>query len=209
MGRFETTQPSRTTAAANAANWLGEHGDHLFRFAMVRVGDAEAAEDLVQDTLLAALAGQGSFEGRSMVRTWLIGILKRKIADHRRRTLGRPQEKQAAGFPSDEALAQWVEMQFNRRGIWKSVVGRWGPDPRTDAERDELRQALEDCLDKLPPRAAEVFLLTERGECSADRISKIHGLSTTNIGVILFRARVALRHCLEINWFGHKQGGSS
>ena len=64
--------------------WVEEHGDYLFKFALVRLRDPAKAEDMVQETFLAALKGGQSFAGRSAEKSWLAGILKHKILDHYR-----------------------------------------------------------------------------------------------------------------------------
>ncbi|MCI0364095.1 MAG: sigma-70 family RNA polymerase sigma factor [Phycisphaerales bacterium] len=192
-------------AENDACRWLDEHGDYLFGFAMKRIQNAHAAEDLVQETLLAAMTAQGSFEARSAVRSWLIGILKHKIADHIR---AKTRETSAMGPTyepepiSDETLATWVENQFSVRGKWKLRPAKWSDDPKSEAERGELAKVLTDCLDKLPSQAAETFILSESQGHSAESLSKVFDLSTTDIGVILYRARMALRRCLEVSWFG-------
>src|SRR5262249_42978535 len=81
----EIETESAAAPTGDAADWLTAHGDALYRFARLRVGARGPAEDLVQDTFLAAIAARGRFRGRSSTRTWLLGILRRKIADHYRR----------------------------------------------------------------------------------------------------------------------------
>ncbi|MCI0366436.1 MAG: sigma-70 family RNA polymerase sigma factor [Phycisphaerales bacterium] len=193
------------SAENDACQWLDEHGDYLFAFAMKRIQNAHTAEDLVQETLLAAMTAQGSFEARSTVRSWLVGILKHKIGDYIRANArenpakGRAHETEPM---SEENLATWGESQFSARGKWKVRPGKWSSDPTVETERAELGRVLDDCLDKLPSNTAEVFLLSESRGHSAESVSKVLGLSTTNIGVILYRARMALRRCLELSWFG-------
>jgi RNA polymerase sigma-70 factor (ECF subfamily) len=199
----------RRFAVIEPADWLEAHGDYLFSYAMTRVRRADVAEELVQETLLAALGQRAAFESRSSLRTWLTGILKHKIVDHlqamNRRTAAQAPTIEASAETSDERLAEWVNEQFTARGKWKVPPARWTNDASVEAERTELGKALADCLEKLPAQSAEVFLLTERMESSADQLSKVLGLTATNIGVILHRARMALRRCLETNWFGHSR----
>ena len=198
-------QSQSESADVGAAAWLDQHGDYLFSYAVKCVRSVDLAEDLVQETLLAAIVAQGSFAGRSAVRSWLTGILKHKIADHRRRTKRHAVPSQTgtpvAASPSEANLAEWVDDQFTARGKWKAQPARWGGDPSAESERNELSKILAGCLDALPPRVAEVFLLVERTESSAQLSSNVLGVSTTNIAVILHRARMALRRCLEVNWF--------
>jgi RNA polymerase sigma-70 factor (ECF subfamily) len=189
----------------DAATWLDDHGDCLFRYAIRHTRGGEAAEELVQETLLAALAGHRTFAGRSHVRTWLIGILKHKIADWLRQRK-RSDAGASDAAMSEEALDRWVDGQFTRRGIWKSKVGNAPEDPAGETEWRELSAVLADCVEKLPARSGEILLAAERDEKSSAELSKVFELSTTNIGVILHRARMALRRCLELNWFGAERG---
>lgn len=205
-----TSETSTQSRVNQAHQWLDQHGDYLFGYTIKRLHNVDAAEDLVQDTLLAAMSAQHSFAGRSTVQSWLIGILKHKIGDHlrRARTAARSAGKQGdenAGQPSEDELDGWVESQFSARGKWKVPPAKWGRDPSAESEREELGRVLSECLEKLPPRAAEVFLLNETQAHGAEILSKVLELSTTNIGVILYRARMALRRCLEVSWFGRRR----
>jgi RNA polymerase sigma-70 factor, ECF subfamily len=202
------------TAAQSAASWLDEHGDYLYSYARSRGADTHLAEDLVQDTLLAAMQAQRRFEHASSVRTWLTSILRHKLIDNLRRESAR--HPTAAG---EDELERFVDSQFHRRGKWRVLPGRWGgvgssvgggvtgvsDDPTTSAECEELRRALAYCMEKLPPRPAEVIDLSERGGLNLEQISKVLGVTTTNAGVLLHRARLALRRCLELKWF--RSGG--
>ncbi len=195
-------QPNADSAAnvSDPALWLQEHGDALFRFAMSRVGHADVAEDLVQETLLAAIEKRDSFQSRAQLRSWLVAILKRKIVDHHRReSRGRPATRPSA---TDAGLEAWVEGQFDAKGKWQVAPVRWDRASDDAATRTELRSALAECLKGLTPRAAQALLLTERQELPAERVGKILGLTPTNVGVILYRARTALRKCLEERWIG-------
>jgi RNA polymerase sigma-70 factor (ECF subfamily) len=171
--------------------WLAEHGNALYAFALARVRSKTVAEDLVQDTLLAALQAAERFEGRASPRTWLIGILKHKVLDHLRRT-GR-----VAAHSAEAALQQFVEERFDGRGIWRIKPGIDPREPASDLERAELAAALRQCLDKLPPRVAQAFLLVERDGRGADHVGQELGVSTTNVWTMMYRARIALRECLE------------
>jgi RNA polymerase sigma-70 factor, ECF subfamily len=222
--------PLSSRAGVDPAGWLQEHGDYLFAYALLRVRRREVAEDLVQETLLAGMQRFDTFQARSSVRTWLVGILKHKIVDHFRKDRGiaagisagvaagemagsATRARHAAAEPSEQAgedgLRDWLERQFNRRGKWIKPPQRW-PRSRADlprltpAELEELRDVLADCLDRLPPRACEALLLSERSVMPAENVGKVLQASATNIGVLLHRARTALRQCLEVHWFGRK-----
>lgn len=180
--------------------WVEEHGDALFRFAMLRVRNASVAEDLVQDTLLAALEAYTGFAGRASERTWLIGILKHKIIDHFRRV-----SRQAVAQPTDEAAFDHAE--FFRTGEWTEhwkteyAPGEWQQTPAELVEQNEFWQIFNQCLMPLSPRMASAFTLREVDGLSSDEVCKVLEISTTNLWVMLHRARLHLQRCLEVNWF--------
>src|SRR5262245_25062900 len=142
--------------ASDPATWVDQHGDYLFSCAMALVGRSDVAEDLVQETLLAALGRSDRFEGRSSLRTWLGAILRHKALDRLRR-MGR----QARGHDADQALQRHVDGQFTSAGAWRTAPGRWGADPESVLEQAEFRAALAECISRLPPRVADAFLLAE------------------------------------------------
>lgn len=171
---------------SDASKWLEEHGDVLYRFALARLRDRTLAEDVVQDTLLGALRSADRFEGRSEVRTWLIGILRNKIADHMRK-LGRVQEE-----PTDRF--------FTDRGEWVASPGEWH-DPEGQLTNEEFKRAFAECLGKLPEPLAEAFVLREVEEEDYGTVCDELAISATNLSTRLYRARMLLRKCLEDNWF--------
>lgn len=197
-GDSEMSEP----ATSDPSGWVDEHGDYLQRFALARVGDSAVAEDLVQETFLAALKSRGQFAGRSSERTWFTGILKRKIVDFFRRRSREP----VARDPS--LLAEEADQDFadrgSRAGSWKS--GRrpadWLIDPTDPVEQQEFWRYLQQCLAELDSRAAEAFLLRELAELNSDQICNELQVRPTNLRVILHRARKQLRRCLELNWIG-------
>jgi RNA polymerase sigma-70 factor (ECF subfamily) len=191
--------PHADSPLDNPETWVDEYGDLLYRYAVVRLHNEDAAQDLVQETFLAALRSRERFAGKSSPRTWLIGILKHKLIDHIRKA---SREKPATDLElDDDPLA---ENLFTRRGHWKTPPASWKTDPRIVVERAEFRQVLDQCLDGLPDRHAQAFTLREMEELSSEDICKALDITSTNLWVILHRARAALRRCLEINWFGRK-----
>jgi len=185
--------------ATNADKWVDEHGDYLLRFALSRLRQPEVAEDLVQETFLAALHARQRFTGASTERTWLVGILKRKIVDHLRRK-GREQPVSALS-----ASERWLEAQFDERGNWRKKPGRWPPDPSAAVEKQEFWAIFTACLRKLPERLASAFTLREIDELDTWEVCKVLDVSANNLWVMLHRARLGLWRCLEINWFGNKK----
>ena len=165
---------------------------YLLRYASLQLRDRDAAEDAVQETLLAALAGEAGFGGRSNLRTWLTGILKHKIVDAIRR-LTRDAPVAAEG---DE-----LDALFDGRGHWIEMPAAWD-NPDASLERKEFFAVLEKCLGGLPTKAAQVFMMREHLGYETGEICKEVGVTPTHCWVLLYRARVALRDCLQKNWFG-------
>ncbi len=189
------------TVEIDPANWVDEHGDCLFRYALVRLRYDTAAEDIVQETLLSAMQSLSSYEGRAAERTWLLGILKHKLIDHFRKRSREvsldPQETDLSEFDplferEDEFKDHWNDYLSPR--IWKS-------SPAEALEQEEFFRVLQRCLSKLPERVAEVFSLREMNELETDEICEVLGLSSNNFWVMMHRARMSLRRCIEINWF--------
>lgn len=185
------------TAHENVHDWLAEHGDYLYRYALARLRDPHQAEDAVQDTLLAALAGSG-FAGKSSPRTWLTGILKHKIMDQFRR-----QQREAPLEAPDEVAADDPGMEefFQDDGHWAEQPHAWR-EPGTLLQQNQFLQVLQECMDRLPSKLARIFMLREIEESDNEEICKELEISPTNAWVMLYRARMGLRKCLEMNWLG-------
>ncbi len=177
----------------DAVRWLADHGDALFRFAMSRLGDPDAAEELVQATLTAAWESRDRFDGRSSRRTWLIGILRHKVLDHLR-----DRARQRGDVPLD---AERVEPIFTAGGHWRRTLGRWPADPSEPLQRREFWRVFDECRAHLPAPLAEAFVLREIEGLSVATACKRTGLSPTNLSVRVHRARLLLRECLERRWF--------
>ena len=164
---------------------------YLLRYASLQLRDAQAAEDAVQDTLLAALAGESGFGQRASLRTWLTGILKHKIIDAIRKL---SREAPAAGEDEFDAL-------FDERGHWIEMPGAWS-DPDASLDQKRFFAALELCLSRLPEKTAQTFMMREHMGLETDEICKELAITATHCWVLLYRARMALRECLTKEWFG-------
>jgi RNA polymerase sigma-70 factor (ECF subfamily) len=173
------------------------HRSYLMRIATLQLRDRDAAEDVVQDTLVAALAGQSGFTGRSSLKTWLTGILKHKIVDAIRRRQREPLLE--ASLPEETDLDDFDPL-FNERGAWDAVPAQWN-DPEAALSRSQFFDILEFCLDRLPPNTGRVFMMREVMELESEEICKELRITSNNLWVILYRARMALRLCLQQNWF--------
>ena len=174
---------------------------YLLRYALLQLRNPAQAEDAVQETLLAALEGRERFSGRSSLRTWLTGILKHKIIDHLRRS-GREQPLVSADDDRSEADA--VDALFVEDGHWREFPAQWG-SPAKAFENSRFWSAFELCLQRLPARTAKVFTMREVMEMTTDEICQELDITTTNCWVMLHRARLMLRECLEMTWFDGQQ----
>jgi RNA polymerase sigma-70 factor (ECF subfamily) len=190
-------------ASSNPVNpdaWVERHADYLFNYAIGQVREETIAEDLVQDTLLAAVRGQDKFAGQSSERTWLTGILRHKILDHLRRKRSRPMvsyltadEEAGAGVTDDTLL--WLHETIDQCA-----------SPSRRLELAEFREALSQALGTLPPRMAQAFELYELQEVPSEAICSELGISPNNLWVLLHRARRQLRRVLEEFGTGHHSG---
>ena len=176
---------------------LDAHRRYLLRVAQLQLRDADLAEDVVQETLLAALAAREGFSGRSSIKTWLTGILKHKIVDAIRQKQRQPIIM--ATFEEETDLEDFEPM-FRDNGGWAAPPADWG-DPETALTQIEFMHVMDACLERLPPNTARVFMMREIMELTSDEICKELTITANNLWVILYRARMALRQCLEQNWF--------
>jgi RNA polymerase sigma-70 factor, ECF subfamily len=185
------------------SEWVGQYGDYLFRYAMLRLRDRSTAEDLVQETFLAALKDRGSFSGNSSESTWLTGILKHKIADHFRR-----QAREAPLVDSD--LREHPDPStFDGSGHWIFGPTEWGGNPADLYREKKFLDQFTKCLADLSPNHANAFTLREIEGAGTGEICKVLNVTETNLWVILHRARMQLRRCLEIHWFKKSTGKGS
>jgi len=182
---------------------LDTHRRYLLRVAHLQLRDADLAEDVVQETLVAALSAQAGFTGKSSVKTWLTGILKHKIVDAIRQKQRQPIIQ--ASFDDETDLDDFDPL-FKDNGGWAAPPADWG-DPENALSRQQFFDIMELCLEKLPPNTARVFMMREVMELESDEICKELTITANNLWVILYRARMALRQCLEQNWFAGQGNG--
>jgi RNA polymerase sigma-70 factor (ECF subfamily) len=184
--------------------WVELHGDYLFKFALMRLRDPSRAEDAVQETFLAALSGGRTFAGRSAEKSWLVGILKNKICDHYRRA-SRETSLTDLAFYAEEEGGRFVAEGLFKDG-WNNALGpqEWAA-PGASLDSGLFWETFRDCSQKLPKNVAAVFHLREVDGVESKEICALLDISESNLWVMLHRARMALRRCLETNWFA-KQG---
>ncbi len=172
---------------ALAANWVDIHGDYLFNFAIGQVRDTDVAEDLLQETFLAALKAQDTFSGRSSERTWLVGILRHKIYDHLRKSCRERAVRAEPMAVGDDDAALEGPM------AWIHQMAAEATSPSRRIELAEFREHLEKALGKLPPRIAQVFQLYAVEERPNREVCAQLNISESNLWVMLHRARKQLR----------------
>ncbi len=189
-------------ACPDASDLVEAHGDFLYRFASTRVRNAAVAEDLVQETFLAALQGARDHQDPDSERRYLLGIMKHKIVDHFRRTAREPK------IPPHDQDSRGQDNDFLPDGHWRpemAAIHPWPEKPDGLLEQRQFRQVLATCLERLPPRTAQVFTLRELDELETHEICRLLNLTRTNLDVILHRARKQLRNCLAARYFGWSQ----
>jgi RNA polymerase sigma-70 factor (ECF subfamily) len=178
--------------------------DYLFKFARLQLRNDAWAEDAVSETLLAALAKPQAFENRSQLKSWLVGILKHKVVDMLR-LHGR--EVCASGLSVDDEAEPLDYIGFQTDGHFNDPPADWG-DPEQDLSSRQFMLVMEACTSKLPAVQGRLFLMREWLELSVEEICKELSLTPTNLYVQLHRARLRLRECLELNWFGQPRPAS-
>jgi RNA polymerase sigma-70 factor (TIGR02943 family) len=174
-------------------DWVDAHADYLFNFAVGQVRNADTAEEIVQETFLAAVKGRDKFSGQSSERTWLVGILRHKIYDHLRRTC---RERAVRVDPTPMNDGESCE----ESALWLHDVAAESQLPSRRIELDEFRTNLEMALGKLPPRIAQVFQLYQIEERPNREVCEQLNISESNLWVMLHRARKQLREHLDGWW---------
>jgi len=187
--------------------WLDLHGDYLYRYALMRVRDAAVAEDLLQETLLAAVGGYETHAGRSSERTWLVGIMKHKVIDHFRHVARNSLFQLSAGSADEidcfEESGPW-------RGHWREehAPNSWALDAAQCFESGEFWEIFDRCLSQLPQQMSIAFTLREIDGLSSTQICEILNITPNNLWVLLHRSRSKLRQLLEANWF-HRRAAAA
>lgn len=174
----------------------------LLRFAELQLRDRHQAEDVVQETLAAALSQREQFRAHASVKTWVIGILKHKILDvFRQRT-----QRREVAIEDATASQHDIHGHFDDRGHWDEATrpAEWG-DPHEALSSRQFLTVLEACLYRLPENPARVFMMREVLGLETREICGEMGITDNHCGVLLHRARLALRACLSERWFTAKE----
>ncbi len=166
----------------------------LMRFARSQLRNDAWAEDAVSDTLLAALEKPEGFGGQSQLKTWLVGVLKHKVVDQLRR------HTREATILSTEDGEDLDESLFDNTGHWRTAPQDWG-SPEAALGQRQFFEVMQVCCDQLPPAQGRVFMMREWLELDTEEICKELQITSTNLWVLLHRARLRLRECLQVRWF--------
>ena len=176
----------------------------LLRFALLQLRNESAAEDAVQEALIAVLERPLRFAGRSSLRTYDTGIMKHKIIDALR-SAGRERPLGGSAHEPDESDDDLIDALFARDGHTHEMPRDWG-NPDATLERQDFFRIMEMCLERLPENMARMFLMREWLELDTAEICRELGCSQSNAWVMLYRARLRLRECLDLHWFGKAPG---
>ncbi|NNC50240.1 MAG: sigma-70 family RNA polymerase sigma factor [Flaviramulus sp.] len=178
----------------NPNKWIDSYSDYLFNFTISRVSDREIAQDLVQDTFLAALKSMKNFKGEASERTWLISILKRKIIDYYRKiNSNKGKAEMRISYNGDsETEGDWLE---------ERVADPFDKTAEDKMQNEELGEAILKCLSKLPVKQAEVFKMKTIQGFDTKVICNELNITASNLWVIIHRARTSMATCLKENWF--------
>lgn len=179
--------------------FLKELRVQMLKFAVIRMQDESLAEDAVQEALIGALKNAKSFGRRAALKTWVFAILKNKIADILR---SRQRVVEASDLLKGEQDEDNLDTLFDTKGFWKVDERPLGwSQPMEEIKNEHLWRVFEVCLDGLPENQARLFMMREFLEIESPEICETLNITTSNLHVMLYRARLRLRECLENCWF--------
>ncbi len=182
------------------ATWVKSYGDYLFSYCFLRVRNRETAEDLVQETFLSAFAARERFAGESAEKTWLVAILKNKIIDYyRKKDVLKETDSYLA--ETDDDFSREFFNESNGHWLREGAPQLWTAAADANLNQEEFSRVLLACIEKMPPKLVPVFIAKFIDDEESETICKVHALSASNYWVIIHRAKVLIRSCLEKNWF--------
>lgn len=187
----------------NIEDTLAEMRPQLMRFARMQLRSDAAAEDVVQEALLAALENAAGFEGAAAAKTWVFAILKNRIVDEFRSRARRPSSESIELPDAPGDADSGFETLFDSRGHWCKPPSAWA-EPERALQDQQFWTVLQACLDHLPEKPARVFTMREFLDLTTEEICKELAISSSNCWVLLHRARLGLRECLSQRWFGEQ-----
>lgn len=199
MAKDKTGPALPETAALSDTEFLEDLRRQMHKFATLQLSDSHLAEDAVQEALIGALKNAKSFTGRAALKTWVFAILKNKIADVLRQ---RQRLVDASSLLRENEEEEDFSELFDRNGFWQEDErpAAWG-NPQESLHQSQFWTVFEICLEGLPSKQARVFMMREFVELDSHEICATVGISTSNLNVMLHRARLRLRECLENRWF--------
>jgi RNA polymerase sigma-70 factor (TIGR02943 family) len=183
----------QSSSSVDPTTWVDQHGDSLYLYALSRLRNPEAAEEVVQETLVAALRARDQYSGKGAEGAWLLGICKRKVVDYVRRR-NRPDAGVGGDLGPDPS-----ETMFDAKGNWRCDPRGMKGRPENALEREEFWQAFRGCLQRLSQQQADVFTLRELEDFESDKICKELEISSSNLWVLLHRARLGLARCMKLH----------
>lgn len=188
--------------ALNPKNWVERYADDLYGYAITKCSSSDLAEDFVQDTFLSALKAIDNFKGNSSERTWLFSILKNKIADHYRKASTRYEVSDSAIYGGDEGRS-FLDLFFDKSGEWSKQAKpkQWSVEEGNVLDDKEFQKAMQNCVGKLPANWHTAITLKYLEEKESEDICKELNVTASNYWVIMHRAKLMLRACLEKTWF--------
>ena len=193
---------SETSNKLDPGKWVDNYADYLYTYALMRINDEDEARDLVQETFLSALNAQNSFKGEASEKTWMVSILKRKVIDLYRKNAVRKEQSFEESEQYKVAYGHYFTEEGFIPGEWhkQNAPKEWNIPETSNLEKNEFRKILAVCLSKLPKAWSSVFTLKHIDEESSEEICKELEISPSNYWVILHRAKLQMRECIEKNW---------
>jgi RNA polymerase sigma-70 factor (TIGR02943 family) len=173
-------------------NWVTNYADALYSYCISRVNDVQAAEDIVQNTFLSAWKARDTYNGTASEKNWLYAILKNKIIDHFR--------KQANSVVSVSSREE--DIYFDNAEHWTAETAPkdWGINTEQPVEIKEFYTFLDKCKQRLKEIQQSVFVMKYMEDLDSEEICKVLDITPSNYWVLIHRAKLHLRKCLEKNW---------
>lgn len=177
--------------------WVDNYADALYAYTITRIGDVQAAEDIVQNTFLSAWNARDSYRGQASEKNWLYAICKNKIIDYFRK-----KASSAHLVPAGEEA-----LYFDDKDHWKKETAPkdWGMSATEPVESKEFYSVLDKCKQKLKEIQRSVFVMKYMEDIDSDEICRLLGITAANYWVLIHRAKLHLRKCLEKNWMDISQ----
>jgi RNA polymerase sigma-70 factor (TIGR02943 family) len=181
-------------------NWVSNYADYLYNYAYYRVNNQELAEDLVQDTFLAGITAQNTYKAQASEKTWLVSILKNKIIDHYKKASTRNESPLQLNIYEAPSYDHFFDKQ--RMGHWQKETSPkdWGDKTEANIETREFYAVLEKCMATVPVKWQGIFKMSLLDDKDSALVCKEFNLSSSNFWVIMHRAKLQIRECLEKNW---------